>query len=238
MNRHSFVHIVCSPRPRVGKTLAARLLIDYFLSRRRAVVAFDTNPNEPILEELFPDEVTVADIRAMQGQVALFDGLLVADDAPKVVDLWHRVYDRFFTIAHEIGFFEEARHRAIEPLVFFIDDPDPISVEAHRQLRKRFQSLKIVSVRGAAAGGGATARPPVRLLPAGSESQLVIPPLDPILRRAIEARGFSLATVLKNPPADLSIVVGSGVRAWTTKVFAQLQNFELRQSLSDAEYLR
>src|SRR5882757_2035599 len=116
MTRRGFVHIVCSPRPRVGKTLVARLLVEYFRANARPIVAFDTNPNEPMLADVLGSDVSIADIRTVQGQVALIDGLLLDDGVPKVVDLWHRVHDPFFNLIQEIGFIEEAGKHAIQPL--------------------------------------------------------------------------------------------------------------------------
>src|SRR5258708_484625 len=185
-------------------------------------------------------DVSITGIRTVRGQVALIDGLLLDDGVPKVVDLWHRVHDPFFNLIQEIGFIEEAGKHAIQPLVFFIDDGDAVTLEAHAQLRDRFPGLTIVSVRNEGALSAAVhfgARPD-QATTFPFEPQLHISPLDPILRRAIDTPGFSFSAFLREPSADMSIVVRAAVRAWTSKIFLQLQNLELRLSLSDAEYLR
>jgi hypothetical protein len=43
MSFRNSVAIVASPRPRVGKTLLARLLTDFHLQEGRSVAAFDLN---------------------------------------------------------------------------------------------------------------------------------------------------------------------------------------------------
>ena len=48
------LYIVASPRPRVGKTLLARLLMEYFFASERALIGFDLNPREPALAGRFP----------------------------------------------------------------------------------------------------------------------------------------------------------------------------------------
>jgi hypothetical protein len=240
MTRRGFVHIVCSPRPRVGKTLVARLLVEYFRANGRPCVAFDTNSNDPTLADALGEGVTITDIRTVQGQVALIDGLLLSDRVPKVVDLWHRVHDQFFNLAEEIGFIEEAARNTITPLLFFIDDGDGLTLEVHAKIRERFHGLMIVSVRneGALSAAAHVAPRPDQATLFPFEPQLHIAPLDPILRRAIDTPGFSFSAFLREPSADMSIVVRAAVRAWTAKIFVQLQNLELRLSLLDAEYLR
>jgi hypothetical protein len=46
MSFRNSVAIIASPRPRVGKTLLARLLTDFHLQEGRSVAAFDLNAGE------------------------------------------------------------------------------------------------------------------------------------------------------------------------------------------------
>lgn len=241
MNKRTFVHLVCSPRTRVGKTLVARVLIDYFLAKGEPVAGYDTNVNEPVLAEQFPHTVTAADVRNVQGQVALFDGLLVDDDRPKVVDVWHRVFDKIFDLIEQIDFIGEAEKRNVVPVIYYIDDPDTLTETTHARLRDRFPETRFVSVYNQAASGVGAVTGPRSGVPTTFhlEPRLQIPPLDPVLRRAIDMPGFSLSDFMRGQDkSGASIVVRAAVRAWTSKVFIQLQDFELRQSLSDAEFLK
>ena len=61
MNRTP-VYIVCSPRPRVGKTLVARLLTEYLDLENRYTTAFDINLNEPSLLDYLPKLTETASI--------------------------------------------------------------------------------------------------------------------------------------------------------------------------------
>ena len=74
------LYIVASPRPRAGKTLLARLLMEYFLDNGRPLVGFDLNPRGPVLAGRFPKLVWPVDIGDIRGQMELFDRL-VADTA-------------------------------------------------------------------------------------------------------------------------------------------------------------
>ena len=75
MSFRNSITIVASPRPRVGKTLLARLLTDFHSQQDRSVAAFDLNSGEHTLAQFLPDCVVTANIRDINGQMALFDRL-------------------------------------------------------------------------------------------------------------------------------------------------------------------
>jgi hypothetical protein len=77
--------IVASPRPRVGKTLLARLLTDFHLHEGRSVAAYDLNAGERTLAQFLPEKTTIATIRDINGQMALFDRLVADEDTTKVM---------------------------------------------------------------------------------------------------------------------------------------------------------
>ena len=124
MERRTPIFIVASPRPRVGKTLLARMLAEFFRSAERPVAAFDVNPDEFALVDYLPGYTAVASIGDTKGQIALFDQVLAIDRTPKVIDLGHAGFDRFFIVIQEIGFAEEARRRGAMPVVLFLADAD------------------------------------------------------------------------------------------------------------------
>jgi hypothetical protein len=89
----SSITIIASPRPRVGKTLLARLLTDFHLSEGRLVAAFDLNSGERTLAQFLPEKTTTASVREIGGQMALFDHLVAHEDVTKVIDLGHESCD-------------------------------------------------------------------------------------------------------------------------------------------------
>ncbi|MGH6682961.1 MAG: hypothetical protein ACRECA_03380, partial [Pseudolabrys sp.] len=72
----SSVIIVASPRPRVGKTLLARMLVDFHLHEGRAAAGFDLNSGEDTLAQFLPEQAATAAIGDVAGQMALFDRLI------------------------------------------------------------------------------------------------------------------------------------------------------------------
>ena len=145
--RSTPLYVICSPQRGVGKTLLARLLTEFYLIDARPVVAFDLADEGPQLADYLPRCTTIADISDAPGQMALFDQIIADRQATKIIDLSHRTFKDFFTIAEKIGFFEEARRQAIEPLILFMIDPGPKSAKAYAILRRWFAEASLLPVR-------------------------------------------------------------------------------------------
>ncbi len=146
MERRTPVFIICSPRPRVGKTLLARACAEFFRSEKRPVTAFDVNPDQFALVDYLPAYTAVASIGDIRGQMALFDQLIAGDHVPKIVDLGHGLFDPFFTLVQELDFVREARRNAVAPMVLFLADPDRRTRQGYDMLRNRFPDLALVPV--------------------------------------------------------------------------------------------
>jgi len=140
------VYIVCSPRPRVGKTLVARLLAEYLDLENRNTAAFDINLNDPSLIDYLPQLTETASIEDTIGQMQLMDRLIVNDGAPKVIDLGFHAFDSFFKMAVEIGFIKEAERRGVEVAILFIPNRDRTSQRAWDMLQDNFSSATLVAV--------------------------------------------------------------------------------------------
>jgi len=130
------LYVVCSTRPRVGKTLVSRILTEFYLIDSRPVAAFDLADEGPQLVNYLPKMTTVVDIGDVRGQVAFFDQLIAADPRAKIIDLSHRAFDDFFSIVREIRFFEEALSGASRLGIFHPEDLD--NSHLGRLCQKRF----------------------------------------------------------------------------------------------------
>jgi hypothetical protein len=232
MKNRTFVFIVCSPVGRAGKTMTARLLGDYFLLSGRTFVGFDTDAHEPSFAARFPQEVIVSDLNTIQGQMALIDPLLVPDGMPKIVDLWHRSFDGFLTLLDHTEFVAEARKLAIEPVVLYLAEGSPRSVEMATRLAARYPDLQIILVMNEGTAPGLAGHEEL----VGNRS-FKITALDPVLLQTIEEPGFSLSGFMLMPPVNMSIVVRAGLREWLWRIFSQFKSFELRTALAETEHL-
>jgi hypothetical protein len=233
MSFRNSVTFIASPRPRIGKTLLARLLVDFYVHEGRAVAGFDLNSGEGTLAQFLPEHAAVADIAGIQGQMALFDRLVADDGTNKVVDLGHETFESFFNVAKQIGFSEEARRRGIAVAILFIVTPDSTSIEAYRSLRRRLPEATLTPVHNEMLG---PAQYRDKYLTVGSgAAQLKLPALAPGLRRYIDKPPFSFVdTQLANAkgiPLDTHIEL----QRWLRKLYVEFRELDLRVLLVDLQ---
>ena len=221
------VSIVASPRSRVGKTLLARLLVDFHRQEGRAVEAFDLNAGDGTLKQFAPDVTTVSQIADVQGQMALFDRLIAADATYKVVDLGRDALEAFFAVAEKIGFFEEAHKRAIAPAILYVSTPDATSVEAFRALRRHFPQALLAPVHNEIFGP-AQHRGKYELT--GGAALARLPALAPALRKYVETPPFSFADTTAMPPE-----AQEELQHWLRRAYREFRELDLRILLADLQ---
>jgi hypothetical protein len=228
--RNSIV-IVASPRPRVGKTLLARLLTDFHLREGRKVAAFDLGVGEATLAPFLPAHVARSEIGDIKGQMALFDRLIADDGISKVVDLGHTSFEPFFTLASQFGFAEETRTRGVALAILYMLTPDRTSVEAHRGLRSRFSQATLVPVHNEILGA-AQYRDKYGLM--GSTATVVqLPLLAPAVRKYVETPPFSFADSRHAASSAMPIEVIIELNHWLRRVYLELRELDLRILLTD-----
>ena len=235
MKTRTYAYIFCSLHPRTGTTTAARLLADFYTHTGRDFIGFDTDPHESPFANYFPAQTSVADLSTIQGQIALFDNLLLADWTPRIVDVWSRSWKSFFEIASNTDFFGEAARRGVTPFIFFVADGTEASLEAAENIRAQWPDVGMAVVGNeGAAPIGQHALDQLARYPASHTFE--IRALDPVVRRVIEAPDFSFSQFLAEPQDQMSIVIRASLRAWLLPIFQQLQSFELRLTLDDSQY--
>ncbi|MSO66292.1 MAG: hypothetical protein EXQ82_00450 [Pseudolabrys sp.] len=233
MSFRNSVTIVASPRPRVGKTLLARLLVDFHMDEGRAVEAFDLNSGEGTLAQFLPEHVAASEIGDIKGQMALFDRLITDDDTTKVVDLGHESFEAFFTLAKQIGFAEEARRRGIAPAILFVITPDNTSVEVYRNLRSRLPQATLTPVHNELLGS-AQHRDKYPVSGSGAV-QVRLPVLAPGLRRYIATPPFSFSDKSLAHVKGIPLEVHIELQRWLRKIFLEFRELDLRVLLADLQ---
>ena len=228
MPLRSSVTVVASPRPRVGKTLLARLLVDFHLHEGNPVSGFDLNAGEETLAQFLPAHAAPAAIGDIKGQMALFDRLIADDGVAKVVDLGHQSFAPFFALANQIGFVEEANRQGIAIAILFVLTPDASSIEAYGSLDKRFPAALLSPVHNEILGP-AHHRAKYPIGPRGL--MLRIPLLAPVLRKYAEQPPFSFADsdAVSDIRADLQIEL----EHWLRRVHIEFRELALRTLLAD-----
>jgi len=224
MTQPAPLYIIASPRPRIGKTLIARLLMEFFHDSGRPLVGYDLNPREPALAERFPVLVWPVDIADTRGQMELFDRLIADHASTKVIDLGYGPFDQFFAVMQEIGFVQEARRRSIEPIILFVTDPAAATVHSYAQLQRRLAAT-FVPVHNES----------ISLMFAGEDfpgtrpeyGMIRIPRLSPLVRGVIDRPNFSFNAYMAKRPAG-----PTEVHQWIGEVYAEFRDFELRLLMS------
>ena len=231
MSFRNSITIVASPRPRVGKTLVARLLTDFHHSENHSVVAFDLNSGERTLAQFLPGQTVAASVRDVNGQMALFDRLVAGDDTRKVIDLGHESFESFFTVAHQIDFIEEARQRAIAVAILFTVTPDQTSVSAYRGLRERFGRAMVVPLHNEMLGSSQHRDK----YPAGGSGAATVrvPALAPGLRKLIDTPPFSFADSNMGNATGVPLDAHIELQRWLRRIYLEFRELDLRLLLAD-----
>jgi hypothetical protein len=213
--------IIASQHPRVGKTLIARLLIEFLRISGRSLVGYDLDPREPALAGHFPNVVWTVDIADTRGQMSLFDRLIADNWRSTVVDLGYGLFEQFFAVMAEIGFEHEARRQGVEPIVLFITDSAPITARNYAELRRRLPQTTFVPVHNEATSFMFM---PQDFPPSRPEYGVIrVPRLSPIVRGVIDRPGFSFGGYMSKQPGG-----PTEVHSWIGSIFAEFRELELR----------
>lgn len=229
--RRTTLFILCSPRPRVGRTLIARMLTEFLVADGRSAEAFDLNPDDPVLSDFLPEQTTPVAIGDTFGQMALFDRLIIADGRPKVIDVAHTLFEPFFDLMSEINFVAEAKLRAIDIVILYVAENHARSAEAFLKLQRRFDGVMLVPVHNQAVEAYDIDEFPVAR---ADGAPMVVAALTSHLQGIVDRPGFSFAAYL-GQTADAP----TGLGAWIGRIFIAFRDLELRLLLGQfSEFLR
>jgi hypothetical protein len=217
------LYVICSPFRRVGKTVIARLLTEFYLLDDRAVKAFDLADEGPQLMDYLPEIAIASEINETRGQMALFDRILTEGGSAKIIDVSHRAFNSFFKIAQEIKFFAEARRHHIEPLVLFIVDAEPKSSRAYAALRTSLVEASLLPARNKTEWQRS-------LQESSSADQNIlmidVPLLHFQIKLEIDQMDFSFAEFYQFPGKTLSEEMRNELLDWIRYVYYQFEQVE------------
>lgn len=232
----SDVFIVCAPNPRAGVTTTARLLAEWRLYNGQAVTVFDTDPDFAPHSRCFRSQARTVDLAQVDGQIALFDGLLDDAGGARIADVWCRSYRRFVELAEEIGFFTEATRRGVRAHLVFAADATDLSLAEAWSLSDRFPEARLlIAVNEGVVSLGDHAVGRLSSFP--TTQGFRFPALDPVAAAVLDTYSGRLSRFLDNAPPDLSIVVRARLRDWVTRAFVQFRAFDVRRAFEGAQLL-
>jgi hypothetical protein len=231
MAQRTPLYIAASPSPQVGKTLIARLAIEFLIESNREPIGYDLDTREPEFARRFPNLVARVDISDTRGQMALFDRLVARAARPTVIDLGYGAFEQFFSVMAEIGFVREAQRHGIDPVILYVADSAPATLRAYGDLQHDLRSITFVPVHNEAVFVmfDTADYPPSR----PELGFIRVPRLSPIVHGVVGRPSFSFGAYLNNDrpggPTE--------VHSWIGDVFGQFRQLELRMlmgKLSDS----
>lgn len=153
MASQSTIYIVCSDRHRNGKTLLARLLVEYLLLEGRDPFVIDTEAPQGPLRASFPGRTALVDFSAVTGQMKLFDTIINGPGRDYVIDLAAPEFENFFDIQKKLDFAAEATRVGFRIVVLFIVDKYHGSLAAADDVRHAIFPGFVILVNNAHVGG-------------------------------------------------------------------------------------
>jgi hypothetical protein len=228
----SSITIVASPRPRVGKTLLARVLTDYLVQLGAAPLGFDVGGGEGGLSDYLPEYASLASVDDVAAQMSFYDALIAADGRPKIVDLGADLFQHFFELADQFALPQEAVSRGIGMRVMYIVTPDRTSLDAARALLRRFPDVTLTPVHNEIFGAA-----PHRQIDSirAREPLVKLPALAASARRHVEAPPFSFADAHRL--ARMSPDAEAEIDAWLRRIYRDLRELDLRATSAQPQHI-
>jgi hypothetical protein len=222
----TYLYFVCSTHPRVGKTLMARLLIEFQHANERPVLGFDLGSEGPALAEFLPEFATPASIEGVREQMALFEPLVRGDGAPRVLDIGHRALAPLFVLMRDVDFAAAADLRAIRPVILYVAAPDEQSMRGYAILRDQFPSFGFVPVSNEAIVGDVDIVPYYPSSVAGA-AVLPLPQVSANLQAYIEQRPCSLIGLHQVGEEALPPGLWAELDDWLRRCFRQMREVDV-----------
>ena len=123
------VFIVCSDQARNGKTLLARVLVDFLLMEGRDPFCFDLGHPEPALRLFFPGRTAYLDFAQAEGQAQVFDTLLNRAGRDYVIDIPAQHLALFCEQASARNFQTQAEEKGFRTAVLYVVDREERSLQ-------------------------------------------------------------------------------------------------------------
>ena len=247
----SYTYIVASLHGRTGKTLLSRLLADEAILSGHHPEIFDTDVSERKLASYFPERAVAIDLDRVPDQMKLFDTLTAPAAVPRVVDVTHRAFRKFFKLMQEIGYAAEARSHGTEPVIVYILDREEESYIQGRVLRDHFRDCHFIIVENALLG-----KPDKQIQQGtayraltGNDLTLHLPALDPMFVGVIDDPKLSLSEFMSETPVErrtgelslayLSLEARASIRVWLKEIFGEIHRLnEIVNLRSDLSFKR
>jgi len=217
------VFIVCSDQSRNGKTLLARVLVDFLLLEGRDPFCFDLAHPEAVLRGYFPGRTALVDFTMPEGQARVFDTMLTRAGRDYVIDLPARLLAGFCEAAAGRGLADQAREKDFRLASLYIVDRDEKSLGTAVAVEEILVPDIFVPVANHFVGSA---------LPDGVPGPvLVMERIDEELHRVVSDRRFSLRAFMQGEEAGVPARQRIGLKNFLHGLVTGMREFEPALSL-------
>jgi hypothetical protein len=214
--------LVCSDRHRNGKTLLARVLVDFMLMEGRDPYCLDLSSPEGTLRAYFPGRTALVDFAQVAGQMQVFDTILGSTGRDYVVDVPAQALARFCEAMCDLEFRKAAHEAGYRLVLLFIVDAAEESLKAAADVEELLNPDLFVPVANRFVGSS---------LPPDLQGSMVMEKLDPDLQPIISHRRFSFRNFLMGDEAGVPFRLRSNLRTFLHGLFDGLREIEPTLSL-------
>lgn len=120
---------VTSDRHRNGKTLLARVLVDFMLLDGRDPYCLDLDHKYAVLRSHFPGRTASVDFSHVPGQMKVFDAILAGPGRDYVIDIPAGLLPRFCEAMHDLDFRKAYEAAGFSFIIFYIVDENETSLK-------------------------------------------------------------------------------------------------------------
>ena len=218
------IYIICSDRHRNGKTLLARVLVDYLMLEGKDPFVIDAGFPEGPLRTSFPGRTALVDFAQVQGQMKLFDTIMGSPGRDYVIDLPAPQTEKFFAAFRQLDFYNEASRAGFQLVVLFIVDKDLSSLKSADGIHQLVSPAMFIPVRNAFVGSAL----------AHHENALTIdmPILDREVMNLIEVKRFSLRNFILGEEANMPAQFSRKLKIFLLEMMTALRDIEPAMSMA------
>lgn len=223
MTEASVLYLICSDRVHSGKTLLARLLVDWLLLKDIRPLVIDLDVPVHPLAELYPDISMKVDFDHTLGRVELFDGIVSQPDVHRVLELPVLHMEAFLREARNLEFFEAITASGSHVVFMHFVDDSPAFVDRARQLAASLPSdvyyCPVRSVDPDDLGKDVESTEIYKEI--RYDGELQVPRLAADVVNFIEQPEFSFAALMKDDIAPSDVVLRFKLQQFVKTMFAQ-----------------
>ena len=217
------IAVVTSDRHRNGKTLLARVLVDFLLLEGRDPYCLDLSYPEGTLRSFFPGRTALVDFEHVPGQMKVFDTILAGPGRDYVIDVPAQQLPRFCEAMRDLEFRKAYEAAGFRLVLIYIIDADEESLKTAAAVEELLTPDLFVPTANRHVGSA---------LPDGVPGVvLTMEKLDPDLHAIISHKRFSFRNFLQGEEGGVPLRLRTNLKTFLHTLMGGLRELEPALSL-------